>query len=234
MKRILLLAVIILATLAGCSSPEDSTLNLEFDFRNGSLDWKAGFAQYSPEMEDIMELEAGIRPLPPELGIDGTGYYLRGMNRSDDLVMFLRHCLGPEDGIVPGKQYRITIRVMFASNAPSGAVGIGGPPGEAVVLWGGAAPEEPEVYLDGPSYKVRLSKEAVLSPMGDIANGLPAEEVDLRNPPYVLLERECELEEPVSATSEGELWIMVGTRSGFEGSTALYYQSIAVTLEPVE
>jgi len=94
-----------------------------------------------------MGLEAGIRPLPPELGIDGTGYYLRGVNRSDDLVMFLRYCLGPEDGIVPGKQYRITIRVAFASNAPSGAVGIGGPPGEAVVLWGVQHRRNPKYIL---------------------------------------------------------------------------------------
>jgi hypothetical protein len=56
-------------------------------------------------MED-MQLEAGIRPLPAELGIEGTGYYLQGMNHSDDLFMFLKRRLGTDDGVVPGQEYR--------------------------------------------------------------------------------------------------------------------------------
>lgn len=237
MKRgLVFLAAVMLATLVSCTSPGASTLSLEFDFRNGDLGWEAGFAQYSPEMEDIMELEAGIRPLPAELGIEGTGYYLEGMNRSDDLLMFLKRRLGPEDGIVGGQAYRVTYTITFASNAPSGAVGIGGPPGEAVILKAGAFSEEPEIYLDEDYYhyyRVKMDKNG-LSDIGPIANGLPAEEVDLANPPYVLLERCHTLEYSVTASPEGELWLFVGTRSGFEGRTGLYYQSIAVTLEPVE
>jgi hypothetical protein len=37
----------------------------------------------------------------------------------------------------------------------------------------------------------------------------------------------------VNANSRGELWLLVGTDSGFEGLTALYYQRIDVTLAPV-
>jgi hypothetical protein len=36
----------------------------------------------------------------------------------------------------------------------------------------------------------------------------------------------------VTANQFGELWLLIGTDSGFEGITSLYYQSISVTLRP--
>ncbi|NWF77062.1 MAG: PEP-CTERM sorting domain-containing protein [Chloroflexi bacterium] len=217
-----------------------SSVRLEFDFRDGAQGWQAGFAEYAPEMED-MQLEAGIRPLPSELGINGTGYYIQGMNHSDDLFMFLKRRLGSEDGVVLGQKYRVKFTIVFASNAPSGAYGIGGSPGESVFLKAGASTVEPEVYLDPDAnyYLMNVDKglgndEAggVASVVGDIANGLSAEEVDLQNPPYVSLKRQHE--HTVTANPDGGLWLLVGTDSGFEGLTGIYYQRIAVTLTPVK
>ena len=37
----------------------------------------------------------------------------------------------------------------------------------------------------------------------------------------------------VNANSDGELWLLVGTDSGFEALTAIYYQRIDVTLTPI-
>jgi hypothetical protein len=34
----------------------------------------------------------------------------------------------------------------------------------------------------------------------------------------------------VTANSKGELWLMMGTDSGFEGTTTLYYRSIKIKL----
>ncbi|MFO7995905.1 MAG: hypothetical protein R6U93_01960 [Dehalococcoidia bacterium] len=230
--------LIIYAVLAGTSSP----VHLEFDFCQGAQGWQAGFAEYSPEMEDMMQLEAGIRPLPSELETGCTGYYLQGMNRPDDLFMFLKRGLGPDDGIVPGQEYRLTFTIVFASNAPSGAVGIGGPPGEAVFLKAGAAAIEPEAYLDPniDCYVMNVDKGGLGatgegeagSIVGHIANGLSAEEVDMENPSYVSLVRQHEHTFTVTAGPDGELWLLVGTDSGFEGLTGIYYQSIEVTLKP--
>lgn len=244
-RRLLLIpvALVILTSLIACTTPAPtpSPVTLEFDFRDGKVGWEHGFAEYAPDME--MELEAGIRPLPSELGIEGTGYYLQGMNRSDDLFMFLKRKLGTDQGIVPGQEYHINFTIVFASNAPSGAIGVGGAPGESVLLKAGASPIEPEVYLDTDiDYYVMnvdkgglgLSGEGPAgSIVGDIANGLPADEVDLQNPPYVSLERQHEHKYTVTASPDGELWLLVGTDSGFEGLTGIYYQSIAVNLKPV-
>jgi hypothetical protein len=219
-----------------------SSVRLEFDFRQGAQGWEAGFAEYAPEMEGMM-FEAGIRPLPSELGINGTGYYLQGINHSDDLFMFLKRRLGIDDGMVPNQEYLLRFTIVFASNAPSGAVGIGGSPGESVFLKAGASIVEPDVYLDSDSgyYLVSVDKGSgnsgngtAASVIGDIANGLSADEIDIENPPYVSLKREYEHEYTVTANLDGELWLLVGTDSGFEGLTGIYYQSIAVTLIPVK
>lgn len=235
---VLLTGLIIYAVLTAISS----SVRLEFDFRHGAQGWEAGFAEYALEMED-MQLGEGIRPLPSELKIEGTGYYLEGMNHSDDLFMFLKRRLGTDDGVVPGQEYRIKFTIVFASNAPSGAAGIGGPPGEAVFLKVGAFMVEPEVYLDSATnyYLMKVDKgpgnsgsgEAV-SEVGHIANGLSADEIDMENPPYVSLKRQHEHEYTVTASPDGELWLLIGTDSGFEGLTGIYYQSIAVILNPVK
>ena len=239
MRRNLLIAAVVVVgfiiytVVTGLSS----SVRLEFDFLQGAQGWEAGFAEYSPEIEGMM-LEAGIRALPSELGINGTGYYLQGINHSDDLFMFVKRQLGTDDGILPGQEYRVVFIIVFASDAPSGAVGIGGSPGESVYLKAGVSNVEPEVYLDSDTgyYVMNVDKGlgnsgsgTAASVVGNIANGLSTEE----SPRYVSLKREHEHEYIIKAGPDGELWLLVGTDSGFEGLTTIYYQSIAVALIPV-
>jgi hypothetical protein len=157
----------------------------------------------------------------------------------DDLFMFLKRRLGIDDGLVAGPEYRIKVTIVFASNAPSCAVDIGGAPGESVYLKAGASTAEPDVYLDSADndYRMNVDKGSgngdsgeAASVIGDVANGLSAEE----DPRYVSLKRQHEHEYTVTASPDGELWLLVGTDSGFEGLTGIYYQSIAVTMNPVK
>jgi len=230
---VIVVGVIIYVVATGISS----SIHLEFDFRQGAQGWEAGFAEYSPQTGGMM-LGGEIRPLPSELGINGTGYYLQGMNHSDDLFMFLDHRLGTGDGVVPGQEYRVMFSIVLASSAPSDAAGIGGAPGESVYLKAGASPVEPETYLDSVTeyYVINVDKGSgnsgggiAASVVGNIANGLSAEE----DPRYVSLKLQHEHEYTVNAGPDGQLWLLVGTDSGFEGLTAIYYQSISVTLIPL-
>jgi hypothetical protein len=244
MRKNLLIAVVVVVGLIvyGVVTAISSSIRLDFDFRQGVQGWEAGFAEYSPEMEGMM-VEAEIRPLPSEIGVNGTGYYVQGMNHSDDLFMFLKRRLGTDDGVVPGQEYRVMFTTVFASNASSGALGIGGSPGESVYLKAGASMVEPEVYLDSETgyYLMNVDKGSgnsgngtAASVTGDIANGLSADEIDMENPPYVSLVRQHEHQHTVTASPDGELWLLVGTDSGFEGLTGIYYQGIAVTLTPMK
>lgn len=102
---------------------------------------------------------------------------------------------------MPGQEYHITYTIVFASNAPNGAAGIGGSPGESVFLKAGASAVEPERYLDSATNYYLMSVDKGLgnsgggkaaSIIGDIANGLPVDEIDMGNPPYVSLVRQHE------------------------------------------
>jgi hypothetical protein len=73
-----------------------------------------------------------MRALPAGVEPTGNGYYIAGNNHSDDLFMFLKRKLGPADGVQPNTAYRLKFKIVFASNAPSGCLGIGGAPGEGV------------------------------------------------------------------------------------------------------
>ncbi len=69
--------------------------------------------------------------------------------------------------------------------------------------------------------------------VGDIANGIECEEALAAGQPYAVVGREYQHDAEVVVGRNGELWLIVGTDSGFEGSTELYYMEIEVTLEPV-
>ena len=230
-----LLAVFLSAAVS--TQAQTPPTQVGFDFRNGSLGWQADFADYTPANADIYDLRAEIRTLPPELGVSGSGFYFQGNNRSDDLFMFMKRRLTSVDGIVAGQRYQIRYNVVFASNAESGCGGIGGAPGESVVLKAGATPNEPLSILDTRGYR-RMNVNignfsqggSAASVVSNIANGQPC---DLNSRAYVTLQRTHQHTAEVTATSDGELWLLVGTDSGFEGLTTLYYQQIEVLLTPV-
>ena len=220
-------------------------ITVSYDFRNGARGWEAGFADYPPATDSgLFELKAEIRALPPELGVNGSGFYIQGSNRSDDLFMFLKRRLNSEDGILPGQTYEITFKLVFASSAQTGCIGIGGAPGESVFLKAGASPAEPRALLTPPPsdpggfswlrMNVDKSNQAqsgiAASVVSNIANGRTCDPFFM---PYVSLERVHQHTSLVNANSKGELWLLVGTDSGFEGMTGIYYQRIDVTLAPI-
>jgi len=214
-------------------TPTPTNDTLSFDFHDGAQGWETGFADYPIADQPIYELESGIRTLPSELTDPGTGYFVKGNNHSDDLFMFLRRRLGPEDGIVPNQRYRLHYTLTFASNAQSGCVGVGGAPGESVYLKVGGSDLPPVVLNDLGQARLNLDKGnqaqggTAASTIGDIANGIAC---DPGLTFYVPLTR-TGVHESATAASDGALWLLVGTDSGFEATTALYYQKIEVRLE---
>jgi hypothetical protein len=217
-------------------------VSISFDFRNGSLGWEAGFADYPPatNKDGFYQLLSELRTLPPELGLNGTGFYIQGSNHSDDLFMFMKRHVDSAGGIVAGQTYQITFTLVFASNAPSGCTGVGGAPGESVFLKAGASPAEPIALFETAQQvswlrmnvdKSNQSQSGIAASVtGNIANGRPC---DFGPHPFVSIQRTHQHTSLVNANSRAELWLLVGTDSGFEALTALYYQRIDVTLTPV-
>lgn len=217
----------------GDATPE--VVELTFDFSEGDSGFVAGFSDYSPLMDDL-ELDSGVEPLPDELG-EGIGFMIQGHNRSDDLFMFLSRELGTDDGLVAGQTYEISFEMRLGSNAQEGCFGIGGAPAESVYLKAGAAPFEPAATLEGDDYVLNVDKSnqseggSHMSVAGHIGNG---DECGDGAALYRVIERSHVHDAGVTTDAEGRLWLAVGTDSGFEGLTRLYYLSLEVTLTPVD
>jgi hypothetical protein len=228
----------------------DRQVILSWDFRDGQQGWGAGFSDYDAAPSggfdaegnpiptiDRFRLESGLRPLPDELNVPGAGFLLSGANRSDDLFMYLRRVVGASDGVQPDTAYQVGFMITFASSVPAGLIGAGGAPAEAVFMKAGASPRKPRnLVIPGVSNFVLNTKKSnqsgsgsEVSVAGNIANGGPPDPNDV----YRIVTREHVHPNPIRANDSGNMWLVVGTDSGFEGMTSLYYVSISVTLTPL-
>lgn len=211
-----------------------NTVAVDYDFRNGAQGWEAGFADYPPGQEDFFQLKSGIQDMA-DVAPTFPAYFISGSNHSDDLFMFLKKKLTAKDGIQPNTTYQLKFTLVFASNAPSGCFGVGGAPGEGVTLKAGGSTIEPKPLDDNGTYRMNVDKgnQAQGGPAGDvvsdIANGLSCDNGP-SGVPYVSLTKTHVSQYPIKSDPDGNLWLMVGTDSGFEAITALYYQNIQVEL----
>ena len=242
-RRLIRTAIVFLtltALLMGCSQPEPETISIHFDFSSEDHGWTGDFTDLPIDYAaDIYELEFAHTDRPdslPEADQAGKALMLSGHNRSDDLFMYVKKLLTADDGIKPDTIYWLRFTVVFASDAPAGAMGIGGPPGEAVWVKVGAANLEPipveEKDSPHPNWVLNVDKGNQNNDgenawrIGDVAK-VHNDEFDVYE-----LKTLDNAENPLKAVSDagGNLWIFVGTDSGFEGRTTLYYTSISVEL----
>lgn len=222
-----------LAVRAAAQQPSREIV-LSYTFNENSQGWLPSFTDYSLATASLQRV-AEIRPLP---GFPPAyrGYFLQSMNRSDDVFMFLKKELGSEEGVEANRLYSISIDTLVFSQAGTNCIGIGGAPGESVYFKAGISLDEPVPTLTNGGF-VALSvdkgnqasggKNAGVA--GNIANGVPCEETRR----WVLLDRLYHHPELVRTDGRATLWAFVGTDSGYEGLTALYYYQIIVTLRPI-
>ena len=215
-------------------SPGSDSVPVEFDFsfETDADGWVVDFADLPEDYDQsIYELGGGHRALPD--GLEGAGIYVQGHNRSDDLFMYLKRRV---DGLTPTASYTVSASIDLATNAALASVGIGGSPGSSVFVKAGASTAEPEAAPDRIDH-LRLnidkgnqsrggSQMAVLGTVGHpdiVGDEFRLKTLDSMDSPVV-----------VNADDSGSAWLIVGTDSGFEGLTRLYYDRISFTLTPID
>ena len=228
--------------LNGCSTDsmaelENSDAGFDYVFKFSETEnnyWSAGFSDYPAGQEEMFRLRHASRPLPEETGQVKSSLMLSGHNYSDDLFMYLYRKI---ENLRPNTTYSISFNVELASNAPRHSLGIGGSPGASVYLKAGAfsyAPERKrEMMGDHAYWQVNFDKGNQAQGGKDVAV-LGHVGTDQNNFTYTLIERNSS--EPLAATTnkEGELWILIGTESGFEGETTLYFTHVRLEMEQDE
>ena len=118
----------------------------------------------------------------------------------------------------------------------SGLIGIGGSPGESVFVKAGASTVEPSAEEDGNGYlRMNIDKGnqarggESMAVLGNVANP------DVVNREYrVKTLDNADIPLSVTTDDEGRAWLIVGTDSGFEGLTRLYYARIIYSLDAGE
>ena len=221
-----------LAGTQGAPTQGADPVEFTFNFEDGAQGWKVEFADLPVDYDDsIYELAHEHRPLPN--GPEGNGIYVQGHNRSDDLFMYLKKQV---DGLRPNVAYAVSISIDLATNVSEGLVGIGGSPGGSVFVKAGATTVEPEVVEDSNQYlRMNIDKGnqsrggESMAVLGDIAH---PEVIDREYWIKTLVNADKPLN--VTADGEGRVWLIVGTDSGFEGLTGLYFARISYILTPVQ
>jgi hypothetical protein len=218
-------------------APPPPEVVVRTDFREPPLGgpdgmgWEAGFCDYSPVHEHLIERDSGIR--------GRSGFLLSSHNRSDDVFMFISRRLTVEDGIRPNQRYEASFRIELASQVGTGCGGIGGSPGESVYLKAGAWHARPEVVLVQDDmfghYRLTIDKgnQSQSGPAASVAGNIANESsACFEDAPFLPILRTHRHTYIVQSNALGEIWLLVGTDSAFEGKTTLYYHVIAATLTP--
>lgn len=201
------------------------------NFTNGNDGWTGDFADY-PNETDLApkyQFEFSYSGLPNPLNNSDGSLKQSGINRSDDLFMFMKKKVS---GLVPGKVYNVNCKLEFATNAASNMIGAGGAPGEGVSIKFGAVLLEPVKLLNLPENWFRMNIDkgnqsvggADMKVISDFANGT-------NQNIYTLKKVTTTSPINVTANQQGEIWLIVATDSGFEGITTIYYNSIQIDIK---
>lgn len=227
------LSIAMLSLLAACGGGNDDAdskpkqLSMLVDFDKGVTGWNGGSADYTPETAPtnvVFEQRTLAAPLT------GKGYFVGGTNRSDDLFLFVKKQYG---GLEKNTAYNLAFTLKFASNVPSGCMGVGGAPGEAVWVYAGATATEPKAVTVNGDIRMNIDKgnqaeggkDAQV--IGNIANGLAC-----GSTAYASKTLKTEKVQKVTTDANGAVWVILGIDSGFEAHSEVTLQSLQIDATP--
>jgi len=234
MKNLSLLLTMITAVFyISCSENDDKILNksVTYKFEADVEGWTGDFADYPNDdgVEEFYEMEFSHSYLPEPLNTSEGSIMMSGNNHSDDLFMFLKKNI---TGLTPNHYYDINLEVEFATNVPDSMLGVGGSPGEGVVIKAGATGIEPQKVLDEYSNWFRMNIDKGNQYLeGEDTENIGEFSNDTNEPVYTLKTLQTSAAISVKSDNNGQLWLIVGTDSGFEATTTIYYNRISAIIE---
>lgn len=232
MKK-LVLSIFAAELLFSCKDDKNNTnpqLSLNDTFEKSAEGWVGDFADYPVGQETFYELKFSHEKLPLPLDTLKKAIRISGNNHSDDLFMFMKKKVS---GLKPNQAYAASFEVSFASNAAKNQMGVGGAPGESVYFGIGMTSIEPKKVVDSVSkhYTMNIKKMQQagsgddMKVIGNVANGTDSNK-------YVVVKRTGEF--IGKSDAKGEMWLIVGTDSGFEATTTLYYTGVKAVFTEVK
>lgn len=229
------LIVLFALAIVSCSKDQEvGVYSLSYVFKDSVSGWTGDFADHPIDTTGY-KLNLELDTLPYKINTDSTkkGIRVSGINLNDDLFMYIKRRV---TGLRKNTTYELLFAVRVASNAAVGEAGLGGVLGDSVYLKVGASAYEPESQIVDGNYRINVDK-------GNLAEGgadmIPIGHVGVANKTvdYAILTRfSTNISSNFQATTndEGELWLIVGTDSGYKVRTTLYYTQIDVVFNETE
>jgi len=213
------------------SPKSDSGHNLavSYDFSAGNQGWKAGFADLPVNYnKEIYALQYTWELLPLAGNTSNYGLKLKGANRSDDLFMFLTQKIAQ---LAPNTAYQVKLNFGMYTDEAGGMSGIGGAPAEAVHVKAAVLGKEPKAVQkddgSGLYYRMNIDKGNQSEEGADakIVGNIAKPESDKEGYQRV----DFSYNARVTSNANGELFLLIGTDSGYEGLTTLYFDDIRLS-----
>ncbi len=137
------------------------------------------------------------------------------------------------NGLHPETEYQFTIKFKLATNIEGGMVGIGGSPGSSVFVKCGITNQKPENSLDSlNNFRLNIDKGSQSQGGADmIVVGNLEKEKNKFPGEYEF--NQVELQFIAKTDSEGKVYLVIGTDSGFEGLTSYYLDDIHLSWDNI-
>lgn len=216
---------------------KDNTIDSEkitktYSFEQNYEGWQVDYVDYpfnlsAKDSVDLYEMKHSHATLPSSITPSQSGIKVRGHNRSDDLCMYLSKKI---TDLEPNTTYALDITLQLASNVPTKAIGVGGAPGESVYIKIGASNIEPKKIKGTEGNYILSIDKGQQSQSGKDMTVIGHIGVSDTTTQYTLIERKNNSPFLQTTNNKGELWLLVGTDSGYEGLTEIYFANIAVQL----
>ena len=226
---VVLVAVVLLEP-STVMAQDASTAKFTYLFNSDAEGWMAGFADLPVDHDQqFFELDSVHRQLPDGLH-QSRGMFMQGHNRSADLFMYLKRRV---DGLQPNTTYDVSVSLDLATNVQAGLFGIGSAPGEGVFSQGRERRRSNPRLSEGDNRHLRMNIDKGNQSQGGedmvVIGNVAHSEVTGSEHRLKTLDNAGQ---PLSVETDGNgrVWLIVGTDSGFEGLTAIYYARIAYTL----
>lgn len=199
-----------------------------YRFNKDTEGWKGGFADLPVNYDKaIYELKYNRELLPLPGNKSNYGLKLSGHNRSDDLFMFLSRGIG---GFKPNTTYDVKLTFAMYTDTASGSIGIGGSPANSIFVKAGILDHEPlplPTEKGTPYYRMNTDIGSQGAGGKDVKVIGNAAKLDPEKAGYQRVDLHYNAK--VKTNAKGEMYVLIGTDSGFEGLTTLYFDDIGVT-----
>ncbi|WNG20996.1 hypothetical protein [Cystobacter fuscus] len=223
-------AIAVTASLVSGQANSQATapVSVSYTFAQGAEGWTHGFADLPTDYvsQGIYDTAFGWSAIPDQSGVNGL--MIQSSNRSDDVFMYITKKVDASAGLLPNKQYTVYLSFDLGTNVSEGMIGIGGAPAEGVTVKAGAVNYAPTLQVEDvggtPYYILNVDKGdqtnsgTDMQAIGHLGKPNPDQEG------YQL--KHFEHTFTVTTNAQGAAYLIIGTDSGFEGLTRIYYTNI--------